>query len=215
MAKNNLKAATKKSIQEAKVQQLDNFGTDVNEFLQTESLSLVEDIVGDFILRVQDNINNEEGMVTTGKISDISIEANGGTINVMGYPWLIYQDRGVNGAVKKLYNTPHAYTDKKPPVQVFKDLIKAKNIRLINNHKMKGKDSPFKELTEEQQINNAAWAFVNKVYKEGFKPRNIYSKEIPQLIDDLTKQIADFTVQSIVQAIDVKPSAKRIILPKK
>lgn len=207
----NLKTATKKSILEAKVQQLDNLGTDIKDFLQVESMSLIESIVGDFILRVQDNINKEDDMVTTGKINDITIQASDGSVNVLAHRWLIYQDRGVNGSVKKLYNTPHAFTDRMPPVQVFKDWIKNKNIRLENNAKYKGKESPFKDMTEEEQINSAAWGMAKKVFKEGFKPRNIYSKEIPKLVDDLEKEIADFTVQCLIQAIDVKPSAKRII----
>lgn len=210
----NLKGATKKSLHEAKVNQLDSLGTDINAYVQQESMTVIESVVGDFVERVHKNINSEKGMVTTGKINDITIQAENGTVNVYANPWLIYQDRGVNGSVKKLYNTPHAYTDKMPPVQVFKQWIKDKNIRLIDNKKYYGEESPTKDLTEDEQITKAAWGMATNVFKNGFRPRNIYSREIPNLIEDLTKEVADFAVQAIVQSIDVKPSAQRIILKK-
>ena len=140
----NLKGATKKAIHQSKVDQLDIFGGDVDEYIQQEGLSTVEKVVGKFIERVHDNINNSKGMVVTGEILDITIEAKDDVVNVMANPWLIYQDRGVNGSVKKLYDTPHSYTDKKPPVQVFIDWIKQKNIQLKDNEKYDKKDgSPF------------------------------------------------------------------------
>lgn len=211
MPKNNLKKATKKSIYESKVQQLDQFGTDVGEFIKDETLNVIENIVGDFIIRVQDNILSQTNMITTGDIADITIKPENGAINVYANPHLIYQDRGVNGSKKKYYNTPHAYKDKMPPVSVFKEWIKRKNINLVDNENYRGEPSPFKDLTEEQKINSAAWGMAKTIYKEGFKPRNIYSKEIGQLVNDLQQEIADFCVQAITQSIDVKPSAKRII----
>lgn len=213
MAKNNLKAATKKSIYESNVKKLDALGKPLGDFIKEESFSVIEGVVGDFILRVQENINSEKDMVTTGGIAKIDIKAENGAVNVYANKWLLYQDRGVNGSKKKLYNTPHAYSDKMPPVQVFKDWIKRKNINLVNNEKYDRVEgaSPFKELTEEQQINKAAWGMATKVFQEGFRPRNILSKEYPQLIEDLTKQVANFCVQAVVQNIDVKESAKRII----
>jgi hypothetical protein len=211
---NNLKQATKKSLNEANVAKLDNLGADIGEFIQEKGLTVIENVIGDFIERVHKNINETKGMVTTGKINDITMAAENGSVNVYAHKWLIYQDRGVNGSKNPQYNTPHKYTNKMPPVAVFKQWIKDKNIRLVNNHKYKGDDSPFKELTEEQQINNAAWGMATKVFREGFKPRNVYSKEIPKLIEDLSNEVGNFCVQAIVQYIDVKPDAQRVILPK-
>lgn len=209
----NLKQATKKAIYQSKVNQLDALGTDINEFVQQEALSIVEDIAGDFIKRVHDNINNERDFVVTGKINDITIKAENNSINIYATKHLIYQDRGVNGAESQLYNTPHRYSDKKPPIQPIIDWIKRKNLNLKNNAMYHGDESRFKELTEDQQINQAAWAISTKIYQEGLKPRNIYSKEIPQLIADLQQQLGNFVVQAINQAINIKPSAKRVILP--
>lgn len=140
-------------------------------------------------------------MNVTGGMAQIEIQAAGDHVNVLANNYLLYQDRGVNGSKIKLYDTPHSYTDKKPPVQPFIDWIKTKNIQ-----------SPFKELTEEQKINNAAYAMREKVFQTGIKPRNIYSKEIPQLLEDLQNELADFAVQQLVQNIDVKENSKRIII---
>ena len=52
---------------------------------------------------------------------------------------------------------------------------------------------------------------ANKIYKDGIKPRDVYEKEIPGLIEALQKQIADFCVQYITNNIDVKPEAQRVI----
>jgi dihydroneopterin aldolase len=209
MAKQNLKTATKKAQYQSKVSQLDSLGTDINQFIQKESLSLVENILGDFVERVQNNINAVDSFVVTGGINDIEIKAEGNVVNVYANPWLLYQDKGVNGSQKKLYNSPFSYSDKKPPVQVFKDWIKRKGINTINNPKYYS-EAAFANLTDEEKIDKAAWGMATKVYKEGFKPRNVYSKEIPKLVEDLGNEIADFAVQSVAQVIDVKPSAKRI-----
>jgi len=217
MAKKNLKQASKKSIYESRVQQLDGLGSNLSEFLQEESMSALEKVAVDFIARVQENINNEPaGMVKTGKMSDIRIKAEDGSLDITGVKHLIYQDRGVNGFVNKLYQTPHSYTDKMPPVQVFIDYIKENNLRLRNNETYYGDPSKTKELTEEQQIKKAAWGMAVNVFKNGFKPRKIFSKEIPQLIEEAKIQVSNFAVQSIKQYLaGVKPSAERVILPKK
>jgi len=205
---------TKKQQYLDKVKQLDNLGTDINQFVQKEGLTVIENILGDFIERVKDNID-AENMPVSGKISDIELKALGNQVNVYAYPWLVWQDRGVNGSEKKLYNTPHSFSDKMPPQKVFVDWIKRKNINLRDNAKYRGAESPFKDLTEEQQINSAAWGMAKKVYKEGFRPRNVYSKEIPQLVEELGEVVADFVLQSVNQVIDVKPQARRNIVNKK
>jgi hypothetical protein len=110
---------------------------------------------------------------------------------------------------------------------VFVDWIKDKKIFLTDKNdnyrkyddrlsdKEKNEDRPFKEISEEQQIINAAYAMREKVFQEGFKPREIYSKEIPQLVDDLGDVLGDFAIQQIAQQIDISPRAgggKRIVI---
>lgn len=206
----NRQQASQRAIQESRVQQLDNLGTAQSEF--EDKLTVIENVLGSFITRVKENIDKETDMVTTGAISNITLKAEGESVNVMGSPHLIYQDRGVNGSKEKLYDTPHSYTDKMPPVDVFIEWIKRKHINLKNNEKYSYKKPPFKELTEEEEIEKAAWGMAKKVFNEGFRPRNLYSKEIPKLVEDLKEQLTGFAVQQIVQAINVKESAKRIII---
>lgn len=223
-------ATSKAAAHRAKVQSLDSLGTDLDDFIVDNALTVYEQAIGNFIERVHKNINREKNMVTTGAINDISMKAEDGVINVYASPHLIYQSRGVNGAKKKLYDTPHSYKDKMPPVEVFKQWIKDKKIFLTplnDKHreadtrlsmKERTEDRPFKELTEEQLINKAAWGMAKKVYNEGFKPRDLYEKEIPKLVEDLANALGDFSVQQISQQIDIKPregGGKRIILPQK
>lgn len=208
----NLSGATKKSIHDARVANLDNFGANPAEFIEQEGMNIIENIVGDFIERVHQNINSIPNFVTTGAINDITINAENGSINVMAHKHLIYQDRGVSGTKVK-YDTPHAYTDKMPPVDVFIAYIKDKGLKLRDNEKYSYKKPPFKELSDDKLITRAAWGMAKNVFYNGIKPKNIFQKEYPQLIEDLTEQIADFTVHAITQMIDVKPSAKRIITP--
>lgn len=211
MAKRN-KAETKKARNLAKVQQLDKLGSNPNEFIKAEAFNAIEQAIGDFISRVVDNINNIPNFVNTGAIAEIQSQATPDGIEIIANKHLLYQERGVSGTVTKQPNTPHAYTNKRPPVDVFKQLIKSKNIQLENNEKYKGDGSPYKELTEEQKINKAAWGMATNVYKHGIKGKNIYSKELPKLIEDCSKLIEDFGVQSILQNISVKESAKRVII---
>lgn len=212
MPRQNLKGASKAAIQRSRVEQLDNFGSNPAEYVQVSVKNAFESAVGQFIERVHNNINSEKNFVTTGAISNITIQSSENQLDVYGSKHLIYQDRGVNGSVKKLYDTPHSYTDKRPPISVFEDWIRTKNIQLRDNERYYGDASPFADLSDDQKIKSAAWAMSTKVFKEGFKPRYIYSKEIPQLIEDIKKNISTFTIQMINQVIDVKPSARRTII---
>ena len=226
MPKQSLKKATKRSQHEARVQQLDGLGTDVGEFIMTDGLSSLETSLGSFIERVQANINAEKNFVTTGAINDMSIQAREGGIDIVGPAHLVFQDRGVSG-VKKKYDTPHAYTTKMPPKDVFVQWIKDKKLTLTDKNdyhrkhddrlspKEREEDRPMKELTEEEQIDRAAWGMARKVFNEGIRPRHIYSKEIPKLVEDLQQDIASMTMQAINQVMSISPKeggGNRIII---
>ena len=204
-----IKQASKKAQREAMLSQLDALGENKADF-DKANLSIIEEIAGNFIERIKDNIQTE-GMNVTGNINEIEIQVQDNRVNILAPNYLIYQDRGVSGTEVK-YDTPHAFTDKAPPSSVFIDWIKTKNIQLRNENKYYGKPSPSKDLSEDEQIEKASWAMAKSVQKKGLKPRNVYSKEIPQLIDDLSNELGDFAVQQIIQNIDVKDSAKRIII---
>lgn len=217
MAK-NLKQASKAAQHRAKVASLDNLGTEEKEFDLKDTMSAIEGIMGDFIERVHENINKEKDFVTTGAINNIELESRDNQIIITAPPHLIYQDRGVNGRKLKLYDTPHSYKDKRPPVAAFKEWIKKKGTFLTEKNQYHKRfdtrlteqekaNQPFKELTDDELIDKAAWAISTKIYNTGFKPRKIYSKEIPKLIDDLDNLLGDFVVQQINQAININPRA--------
>jgi hypothetical protein len=96
-----------------------------------------------------------------------------------------------------MFDTPFSYKDKMPPVQPFIDYIKNKNIQLRDNTKYGGEESPFKDLTEDEQIERVAWAMARKVFLYGFKPRRIISKEVEQLKQDVINQIGKAAANSV------------------
>jgi len=215
MAK-SYKGASKKAIHDSKVSQLDSLGTASGDLSFKETQTVIEQVVGDFVERVRKNIDSIPNFVTTGSINDIVVVPEEGDVNVYANPWVLFQDKGVSGVKVKVPGSPYAYTNKKPPFHVFKQWIKDKKLTLTDKNdyhrkhdkrlseKDRAKERPFKKLTEEEKINNAAWGMVNKVYNEGFPARNIYSKEIPRLVEDLQKEVADFAAEQVVQLFHVK-----------
>lgn len=189
-----LKKASRKVELENKLQNLDTLGTDPSEVITEESLNTVEGVCLDFIDRVKTNIENE-GMNVTGKMSDITIKREDEkTISILAYPYLIYQDKGVNGNENKPYNTPFTYRDKMPPINVIKEWIK--NRAIVFNLPNQKPDTPPEKILERQ-----AYAVAKSIQKNGIKPRNIFEKEIPQLINDLQNEIADFAGLVVTEII--------------
>lgn len=170
----------KQAAKAAKVNQLNSLGTSKGAFDSGNLLNAVEITIGNFIKRIQRNIEGAD-MIVSGRISDITTRRNGNTIEVLAYPELIYQDKGVNGSKVKKYNTPFSYSDKRPPVEPFIDWVKRKPLTIKKGSTVEG----------------AAYAVREKVFQEGFGPRNIYSKEIPKLIKDLKIDTAKAGVSEI------------------
>lgn len=195
------KDASKKSQMESKIALLDSIGTSKDSFSKVIK-NPIETAIGDFIVRVQKNIN-DLGLPVTGAINDITIESDGDTINIVGNPHLIFQSRGVSGTKFKR-DTPHSYSDKRPPIEPIIEWIKKSNKVSINEDKFGG-TVKFKELTDDEKIKKVAWAISTKIFQEGIAPKNIYEKEIPKLIEDIQKQIVDFSVQYINQQIAIEP----------
>ena len=182
----------------SKLKALDSLGSSKLNFDTDEKLSAIEVELGKFIKRILQNLDSAI-MIVSGKIKDIVTQENNGSVEVLANPELVYQDKGVNGSVSKKYNTPFSYKNKRPPVQPFIDWIKKKNITLRNNEYYKGKASEFKKVTKEDEIKSVAYAIREKVYQQGIKPRNIYTKEIPKLIEDLQNGITDYVVETIIR----------------
>ncbi|PUZ23439.1 hypothetical protein DCC81_23970 [Chitinophaga parva] len=180
---------------------LDSLGTSKDSFeVVTGGSSVVECIelaLGNFIQRVIKNIQDAD-MIVTGQIEDISIQVESDVVNVLANEYLVYQDKGVNPSGQQLYNTPFSYRELPPPYQVFIDYIKTKNLQLRNNETYYGKPSPHKDLTDEEEIEKAAHAMAMSIFKKkGIKPRDIYSREIPQLIKDIQSLVTGFAAEQI------------------
>lgn len=196
---------TQAQARQSLIDSLDNIGASREDFDEANVFSSAENDVADFIARVVANIN-ASGMIVTGKIDELSIKVNKDSIDIVGNDYLLFQDRGVKGSVSgaKAPNSPHKYTDKMPPLEVFIEYIKRKNLNLRNQAQFFEGESPFKELTEEQLIEKAARAMQVSVFKYGFKPRNVFAKEIPKLKEDLKKSIKDFGESAIKDVFKFK-----------
>lgn len=201
----SLNQASKKAIYQSKVDQLDNLGTDKSEITFVQQVPTIEHVLGAFVERIHANINQQKDFVTTGAIGDITIQATENQVVVTAPEHLVYQDLGVSGTITK-FDTPFAYTDKRPPIEAFKAWIKAKNIRYVNNEKYSHERHGLQHLhNDEEQIESTAWAISTNIFKHGIKPKNLYTKEIPQLLEDLQAELADFTIQQIVQNMSLHP----------
>lgn len=209
----SLKQASKKAILQSKIDSLSSLGTS-KQSLDTQ-LSVIENVAASFIERVQRNIE-DANMVNTGKIEDISLQAENGVVNIYAQPYLIYQDRGVSGTEQK-YDTPHSYSDKMPPVDALKDYVKSKNIQSRDEHRYKGtpaksKESSFKSVSDDDEIESTAYAIAKTIQKKGLKPKKVYSKEIPKLVDDLRDVLGTFAIEQVTQMIDLPGDSKKVIV---
>lgn len=205
--------ATKAEQYRAKVEML-ALGTPSGQ-VELQDLTPLEAAAGDFIQRVQDNISREKDMVTSGKIAEMSVQVQGDEVQITASPHLIYQSRGVSGTKTK-YNTPHSYRDNKPPVQPFIEWIKNKKIVFSSkNDNMrkyddrlsdsdKSKPAPFSS-TGEDDIISVAYAIRETVYQYGIKPKDLYEKEIPKLVEDAQALYEDFVLQQINQMVNINP----------
>jgi hypothetical protein len=206
----SLQQASKKAQHQAKVDMLSTLGTSQDEFETGGFLTAAaEDAVGDFIIRVKDRIQSQD-LIVTGGIEDIKIEVTDtNQINIVGNPWLLYQDRGVRGSESDALApmSPHAYTNLRPPSYVFENYIKEKNIQMRDNENYYLDSSPFEDSDgDDKKIKSMAYAMATKIYKEGFKPQPIFAVEIPQLIGDIKAVIPSFLTSMLKQQIDAKAS---------
>lgn len=204
----SLKQASKKSQNASKIAMLDSLGTDKSEFITAALMSDAENACGLFLERVKENMDARD-LIVTGKISDMRIEVSKDQkeISIWGNPWVLYQDRGVSGVETK-YNTPHEYTNLRPPAYVFRDYIERKNIQLRHNenYDING-GSPFSDIDgNEKAIESAAYGMATKVYVDGIEPQKFFAVEIPELYKDLKKIIPNFVSSMIIQNINAKAS---------
>lgn len=207
----SLRDANRKT-QAANLAALNDIGASQGSF--TSVLTPIEDAAAAFIERVVRNIESEK-MINTGAITNMSIQVQGEEVLIYGPLHLIFQDKGVNGAKVKNYDTPFSYKDKLPPWQVFRDYINSKNINLRNEDKYtrkKGKGSPFAALEgDDNDIEQAARGMAYAIWAKGFRPRAVYSKEIPKLITDIQASIPNFVASRVIDTIQQLPPPTIII----
>lgn len=205
MPRQNFNSARRNAEQQARINQLDSLGASKSDFFTEDGLNTVEKLIGEFIQRVQNNIQRA-GMNVSGRISDITVEKTGNGINVMAYPELIFQDKGVNGVRNKTRNNGVGYTDKRPPLDVIIEWVRQNNNLFRNNDALRhgsdfdGRESPFKEITEDEHIRRVAYAIREKIYYEGQAPKNLYTPELPQLIEQIADGFADFMVREVINS---------------
>jgi len=196
----NLAGASRASQFQNQIDQLGSLGTSVDEF--EFNLTALESIVGKFIEETKERIESAD-MIVTGSIEDIRMGFEGDHIYIYGNEHLIYQDKGVRGAESSALapDSPHTYSDKMPPVDVFREYIKRSNMNLRNNEFLYGEPSKFEELTDDQLIDKVAWGMAKNIQKNGFKPRNLFTKFIPDLVDELKVATASNVKATIVSMI--------------
>lgn len=190
----NLNQASKASQFQNKIDQLGSLGESVDEFIF--DLTPLEAVTGKFIEEIKERIQQAD-VVTTGKIEDISMKIEDNHVYLYGSEHLIYVDRGTRGSETsdKAPDSPHVYTDKMPPVSVFEEWIRRKNINLRNNEFFYGKPSPFEDLSEDEQIKRAAWGMAKNRQKHGSAPVPVFEKFIPDYIEKV-KEVTKSSIKA-------------------
>jgi hypothetical protein len=203
MATQNRQGASASARQAAKVALLDNLGSSRSEFDTAEVFNAIENAASEFITRVKINIQNTPDFVITGDIENIQLQTSATSVDIIIENHLLFQDLGVRGNQDSSLapNSPFTYRNLMPPVDVFKAMIRAKNIQLRNEEFYDGSPSRYEDLTDDQMIDKAAWGMAKNIQKVGFKPRNVYQKEIPQLITDLQATVSDYLSNFLQQVI--------------
>ncbi|QQT29835.1 hypothetical protein I6I99_21205 [Sphingobacterium multivorum] len=140
------------------------------------NMNILEQIVAEFIERVKNDINSINDFLVTGSIEELSIKVNSlNEIEVLGLQHVIYQDAGVNG-VQKNNGSPFSYSQYKPPVSVFIDWIKNRQLITSRNSTF-FKDSAFDDMTTDEKITQLAYAIRSKIYKEGFQSKGRFWRD--------------------------------------
>ena len=187
MAK-SLKQASKKAQFNNLIDNLvANTGTDKGTF--SFNMTVLEQIVAEFISRVKTEINSINDFLVTGNIEELSIKVNNmNEVEILGLSHIIFQSRGVQGALDKSVNSVHSYGEFKPPVSVFIDWVKNRQLITANNSKF-FKDSAFDNMTTDEKITQLAYAIRHMVWKKGFQGKGYWDKNVDWLKNELNTRI--------------------------
>lgn len=187
MAKQNIKGASKKAQMNSLIDNMvANAGIDKGAF--RFNMSILEQVVAEFIEWVKTDINAIKDHMVTGSIQELTMQVNKmDEIFIMGYEWLIYQSRGVSGTQTQ-HNTPHRFTTLKPPVAPIIEWVK--NRKLITKNASKFYDNvAFDGYDEDRQIQQLAFAIREQIYKHGYKGKNYWDKNVDRLRQELNTRV--------------------------
>lgn len=182
----------------ARLDALNNIGEDGSSF--DKNLIGSEDACGAFITRVANNIQSKD-LVDTGRILDITAQkVDESTVDIVGVPYILYLDAGIQGAERNTLAPNSPYKMKKmPPVDSFVEWIKSKNLRLRNNEAYGGSGD---EMVDDTRVEQVAYAMALERYRKGYAPQEIFEKEIPQLIEEASDGVANAVVDRLFGDID-------------
>ena len=84
-------------------------------------------------------------------------------------------------------------TAEMPDVKPFTDFCPIRNIETVMVFNA--------TQPKEKEIESVAYAIRETVFQEGVKPRNVYSKAIPKLMEDISDGLSDFIVKEILRKL--------------
>lgn len=184
------------SLSAANAKALDSLGVSKSEF--DTALSAAESACADFVKRIKANIQGIPDFVNSGSIENLTVESEGDEVHIQGSQHILYQYKGVKGALSSALapDSPYSYRDKRPPVDAFLTYIQTKNIRLIHNPRHYGSASPYKDTTGDKEQLQLAWALATSVYQKGFNayPEIKWDEEKETLKQDLKEKAKGFVI---------------------
>jgi hypothetical protein len=109
---------------------------------------------------------------------DLKVNPNSFSLEFYMADYGQFVDQGVSG-IKRKYNTPFSYTNKKPPMQPLADWAKARRIRL-RDEKGKYKKGNYKTI---------GFILQRSIYEKGIKPSLFFTKPFEKAFDNLPKEL--------------------------
>ena len=111
--------------------------------------------------------------------SQIEVSANSFRLSFLMENYGEFQDKGVSGTKKK-YNTPFAYTTKRPPLKPIQDWVTKRRFQFKN--KESGKFMSYK---------STAYLIAGGILKNGIKPSLFFTKPFEKAFERLPDELVE------------------------
>jgi hypothetical protein len=169
---------------------LNNVGTTQAAFEPT--ITTMERVAGDFITKVKNNLTTGNYQVT-GDIANIVVDViDSETLHIVVPVQLLVLNYGIAGVYSnaKAPQSPFSYHNGVlPPLLPF---LEWQRFRQLTPRKPDGmSQDKFDSLTKDEKDQMVAYAVKTGIYKEGRKPVDVFTSELPdleqELLDELTK----------------------------